>query len=53
MTSADGVAQLLEVGGKASRVQALNQIHSLAIQRLHTKDTVYNLYNVPVQYQYG
>ncbi len=35
MTATDSVAQLLEVGGEAGRVQVLNQVHPLAVQGLH------------------
>jgi hypothetical protein len=34
MTAADGVAELLEVGGEPGGVQALYQVHALAVQAL-------------------
>jgi hypothetical protein len=37
MTAADGVAELLEVGGEPGGVQALYQVHPLAVQALQRK----------------
>jgi len=34
MTAADGVAELLEVGGEPGGIQALYQVHPLAVQAL-------------------
>jgi hypothetical protein len=40
MTAADGVAELLEVGGEPGGVQALYQVHALAVQALQHKENI-------------